>query len=213
MFTALERATHGSWVGGAAIRKQPGTQHALPMTGHAARAAHERTCNNARWHCVQRRSLARRSPIAMAQTQACAGAGIGGGGVLVPLYILVLGFDTAHAVALSNLTIAGGAFANLWCNLERCDAHHCTPPTHARVSAMPITQSAEPAYAGASVPCRQVLSGDSIHKYTPVMHGAVVPAGDCLCSCRGLSCQMLHVCGHIVAQTSAWGAWNSSPPA
>ena len=48
-----------------------------------------------------------------------AGGGIGGGGVLVPLYILCWGFATEHAVALSNLTIAGGAFANLWCNIGR----------------------------------------------------------------------------------------------
>jgi uncharacterized membrane protein YfcA len=49
-----------------------------------------------------------------------AGGGIGGGGVLVPLYILCLGFQTEHAVALSNLTIAGGSFANLFINVFRC---------------------------------------------------------------------------------------------
>jgi hypothetical protein len=51
-----------------------------------------------------------------------AGGGIGGGGVLVPLFILCLQFKTQHAVALSNLTIAGGATANLLCNLTRCCA-------------------------------------------------------------------------------------------
>jgi hypothetical protein len=48
-----------------------------------------------------------------------AGGGIGGGGVLVPLYILCLGFQTENAVALSNLTIAGGAFANFAINVFR----------------------------------------------------------------------------------------------
>lgn len=49
----------------------------------------------------------------------CVGGGIGGGSVLVPLFILVWQFQTEHAVALSNLTIAAGAFANLWCNFSR----------------------------------------------------------------------------------------------
>ena len=31
--------------------------------------------------------------------------GIGGGGILVPLYILVLGMDAKHAIPLSNFTI------------------------------------------------------------------------------------------------------------
>jgi hypothetical protein len=59
-----------------------------------------------------------------------AGGGIGGGGVLVPLYIIGLHFETEHAVALSNLTIAGGAFANLLCNLHRCALQH--PPRACR---------------------------------------------------------------------------------
>lgn len=53
-------------------------------------------------------------------TVAHVGGGIGGGGVLVPLYVVCWGFQTEHAVALSNLTIAGGAFANLMCNVSRC---------------------------------------------------------------------------------------------
>lgn len=55
-----------------------------------------------------------------------AGGGIGGGGILVPLYIIGLRFATEHAVALSNITIFGGSFANLVCNLKR------THPTAAR---------------------------------------------------------------------------------
>lgn len=41
-----------------------------------------------------------------------ASGGIGGGGILVPIYMLVLGFRTKHAIALSNFTIFGGAIAN-----------------------------------------------------------------------------------------------------
>lgn len=48
-----------------------------------------------------------------------AGGGIGGGGVLVPLYASVLGFPAKYAVALSNFTIVGGALANLFFNIGR----------------------------------------------------------------------------------------------
>eukprot|EP00892_Ulva_mutabilis_P007949 jgi/Ulvmu1/5526/UM023_0062.1 len=48
-----------------------------------------------------------------------AGGGIGGGGALVPIYIILWNFKPAHAVALSNLTITGGALANLYCNYPR----------------------------------------------------------------------------------------------
>jgi uncharacterized membrane protein YfcA len=41
-----------------------------------------------------------------------AGGGIGGGGVLVPIYILVLRFSTKHAIAISNITIFGGSITN-----------------------------------------------------------------------------------------------------
>ncbi|KAL0026889.1 hypothetical protein WJX77_009207 [Trebouxia sp. C0004] len=48
-----------------------------------------------------------------------AGGGIGGGGVLVPLYASMLGFPAKYAVALSNFTIVGGAVANLFFNINR----------------------------------------------------------------------------------------------
>ena len=41
-----------------------------------------------------------------------AAGGIGGGGILVPIYILVLGFMPKHAIPLSNVTVFGGALAN-----------------------------------------------------------------------------------------------------
>jgi len=41
-----------------------------------------------------------------------AGGGIGGGGILVPVYILVLDFPVKLAVSLSSVTVLGGAIAN-----------------------------------------------------------------------------------------------------
>mmetsp|Transcript_18937 Transcript_18937/g.44054 ORF Transcript_18937/g.44054 Transcript_18937/m.44054 type:complete len:600 (+) Transcript_18937:101-1900(+) len=48
-----------------------------------------------------------------------ASGGIGGGGILVPLFMLVLGFHPKHAIALSNITILGGAIANTGLNLTK----------------------------------------------------------------------------------------------
>lgn len=41
-----------------------------------------------------------------------AGGGVGGGGILVPIYILVMGFSPKHGIPLSNVTVFGGALAN-----------------------------------------------------------------------------------------------------
>jgi len=48
-----------------------------------------------------------------------AGGGIGGGGILVPLYILVLGFSPKYAIPLSNITIFGGAITNTILNIPK----------------------------------------------------------------------------------------------
>lgn len=48
-----------------------------------------------------------------------AGGGIGGGGVLVPLFILIMGFHPYHAIPLSNITILGGSIANCILNLPK----------------------------------------------------------------------------------------------
>ena len=42
-----------------------------------------------------------------------AGGGIGGGGILIPIYILVMDFSPKHAIPLSNVTVLGGAVANI----------------------------------------------------------------------------------------------------
>jgi len=48
-----------------------------------------------------------------------AGGGIGGGGVLVPLYMIMLQFRPKHAIALSNFTILGGSIANTFFNVQK----------------------------------------------------------------------------------------------
>jgi len=50
-----------------------------------------------------------------------AGGGIGGGGILVPLYMIFLKFRPKHAIALSNFTILGGSIANTIMNLRKTD--------------------------------------------------------------------------------------------
>jgi len=48
-----------------------------------------------------------------------AGGGIGGGGILVPIYILVMGFSPKHAIPLSNITVFGGSLANTFLNTKK----------------------------------------------------------------------------------------------
>merc|ERR1712190_160992 len=50
-----------------------------------------------------------------------AGGGLGGGGVFVPIYILILGYPPKFAAALSQATIFGGSIVNLLMNLRK---HH-----------------------------------------------------------------------------------------
>lgn len=58
-----------------------------------------------------------------------ASGGIGGGGIVVPLLILVLGFQPKHAVALSNFTILGSSLTNMVRNT--CLANRpCTTVTY-----------------------------------------------------------------------------------
>jgi len=48
-----------------------------------------------------------------------AGGGIGGGGILVPLYTLILRFRPKHAISLSNVSVLGGAIANVLLNISK----------------------------------------------------------------------------------------------
>eukprot|EP00659_Diplonema_papillatum_P002063 gene2063-3155_t len=56
------------------------------------------------------------SLLAMLATISAAGAGIGGGGLLVPIYLIVMGWPTTVAVPLSNATIFGNAVTNIFIN-------------------------------------------------------------------------------------------------
>ena len=40
-----------------------------------------------------------------------AGGGIGGGGILVPIYILIFDFPVKHSIPLASVTVFGGAIA------------------------------------------------------------------------------------------------------
>ena len=48
-----------------------------------------------------------------------AGGGIGGGGILVPIYILILEFPVKHAIPLASITVLGGAIANNLLNARK----------------------------------------------------------------------------------------------
>lgn len=48
-----------------------------------------------------------------------ASGGIGGGGILVPLLILVFGFSPKHAIPLSNFTILGSSITNMALNVPK----------------------------------------------------------------------------------------------
>jgi len=48
-----------------------------------------------------------------------AGGGIGGGGILVPLFMLITRFDPKSAIALSNFTILGGSISNIMFNIRK----------------------------------------------------------------------------------------------
>ena len=48
-----------------------------------------------------------------------AGGGIGGGGILMPIYILLLEFPVKRAIPLVNVTVFGGAIANTILNVRK----------------------------------------------------------------------------------------------
>ncbi|EEY57883.1 uncharacterized protein PITG_00470 [Phytophthora infestans T30-4] len=48
-----------------------------------------------------------------------AAGGVGGGTILVPAMVLIMGFDIKRATPVSNLAIVGGAIANAWFNIRK----------------------------------------------------------------------------------------------
>ena len=57
-----------------------------------------------------------------------AGGGIGGGGILVPIYILLLEFPVKHAIPLASTTVFGGAIANNILNAKKRHPDHPERP-------------------------------------------------------------------------------------
>ncbi|KAG7340346.1 sulfite exporter TauE/SafE [Nitzschia inconspicua] len=53
-----------------------------------------------------------------------AGGGIGGGGILVPTYILLLDFPVKRAISLASVTVLGGAIANNLLNARKRHPDH-----------------------------------------------------------------------------------------
>lgn len=49
----------------------------------------------------------------------CSAGGVGGGGLFIPLFNLLIGFDAKSAAALSNFMIFGGSLANVGWNLQQ----------------------------------------------------------------------------------------------
>ena len=53
---------------------------------------------------------------------------IGGGGILVPIYILLLQFPVKHAIPLASITVFGGAIANNILNASKVHPNHIERP-------------------------------------------------------------------------------------
>ena len=56
------------------------------------------------------------------------GGGIGGGGILVPIYILILDFPVKNAIPLASITVLGGAVANNLLNMRKVHPDHPERP-------------------------------------------------------------------------------------
>jgi len=86
--------------------------HAPPspvVVGNTNTEPHQNTC---RWDAAT-------IVLATLGLMIAAAGGIGGGGILVPIYILVLRFSPKYAVPLSNITIFGGAITNTFLNMKK----------------------------------------------------------------------------------------------
>lgn len=86
-----------------------------------------------------------------------AGSGIGGGGILVPIYILVLNFPIKHAIPLASVTILGGAVAN---NLLNARKSHPVYPSRPCIDWDLIVQMEPMTMAGA-------LVGAEVNEFLP----------------------------------------------
>jgi hypothetical protein len=58
----------------------------------------------------------------------CSAGGVGGGGLFIPIFNLLLGFDVKAAAALSNFMILGGSLANVGWNIQQVHPHQPEKP-------------------------------------------------------------------------------------
>lgn len=58
----------------------------------------------------------------------CSAGGVGGGGLFIPIFNLLLGFDVKSAAALSNFMILGGSLANVGWNIQQVHPHQPEKP-------------------------------------------------------------------------------------
>lgn len=62
--------------------------------------------------------------VAILGLMLAAGGGVGGGGILVPTYILLLEYPVKHAISLASVTVFGGAVANNLLNARKKHPDH-----------------------------------------------------------------------------------------
>jgi len=86
-----------------------------------------------------------------------AGGGIGGGGILVPIYILIMDYPVKIAIPLSSVTVLGGAISN---NILNARKHHPEFEARSLIDWDLILQIVPPAMAGA-------LIGASLNDFLP----------------------------------------------
>ncbi|GKY96259.1 hypothetical protein MPSEU_000585600 [Mayamaea pseudoterrestris] len=97
--------------------------------------------------------------LAMAGLVIAAGGGIGGGGILVPVYTLVLQFPVKHAIPLTAMTVLGGALANNFANLSK---RHPIQPNRSLIDWDVILMLEPTTIAGA-------ILGALLHVYLPAL--------------------------------------------
>ena len=88
---------------------------------------------------------------------ASAASGLGGGGILIPVMLLLFEFSPNHEVALSNVTILGSAISNLISNAKR---RHPIYRKNLLIDWDPVIMMEPPTMVGAIV-------GSLVHRVLP----------------------------------------------
>ena len=77
-----------------------------------------------------------------------AGGGLGGGGIFIPLYVLVIGMQTKQAVPVSQATIFGGSIVNMIFNVPQS---HPLRSNHPLIDYMAIVMFTPSLLAGTTI--------------------------------------------------------------